>query len=49
MTYRLPGHTAQLAQRHAERCRNLGLVLDKFVPEEAIGKSEEKSKMPRHP
>ncbi len=44
MTYRLPGRTAQLVQRHAERCRNLGLVLDKFVPEEAIGKSEEKSR-----
>ncbi len=44
MIYRLPGHTAQLVQRHVERCRNLGLVLDKFVPEEAIGKSEEKSK-----
>jgi CRISPR type III-B/RAMP module RAMP protein Cmr6 len=44
MTYRLPGRTAHLVQRHAERCRNLGLVLDKFVPEEAIGKSEEKSR-----
>jgi CRISPR type III-B/RAMP module RAMP protein Cmr6 len=44
MTYRLPGSTARLVQRHVERCRNLGLVLDKFVPEEAIGKSEEKSK-----
>ncbi len=44
MTYRLPARTAQLVQRHVERCRNLGLVLDKFVPEAAIGNSEEKSK-----
>lgn len=44
MRYLLPGHTAQLVQRHAERCRNLGLILDKFVPEEAIGKSEGKSR-----
>ncbi len=36
-TYLLPGTTAGLVDRHVARCRNLGLVLDKCVPQEAIG------------
>lgn len=37
-SYSLPKATAALAEldQHLGRCRNLGLVLDKFVPKEAI-------------
>lgn len=42
--YYLPPETARhLTPERLQRCKNLGLILDKYPPQAAIGKSEEKS------
>jgi CRISPR-associated protein Cmr6 len=38
--YAVPQATARLVEQFGARCQNLGLLLDKFVPEEAIGESK---------
>ncbi|MFL5626584.1 MAG: type III-B CRISPR module RAMP protein Cmr6 [Ktedonobacteraceae bacterium] len=43
MTYYLPGATAQLVEKQVRMCRNLGLLLDKYPPREAIQESKRKS------
>jgi CRISPR type III-B/RAMP module RAMP protein Cmr6 len=42
--YYLPGDTAKLlTQGQLKKCKNLGLILDKYPPETAVQKSEDKS------
>jgi CRISPR type III-B/RAMP module RAMP protein Cmr6 len=44
MNYYLPNATAQLlTEGQLKKCKNLGLILDKYAPETAIQKSEGKS------
>src|SRR5579885_2273202 len=41
--YYLPPSTARLlSEERIRRCKNLGLILDKYIPQEAIQKSEGK-------
>ena len=44
MTYYLPVAIARLLADHVNKCKNLGLVLDKYPPQTAVQKSEGKSK-----
>src|SRR2546423_835407 len=44
MNYYLPRDTAQLlTESQIKRCKNLGLILDKYAPQTAVQKSEGKS------
>ena len=41
--YYLPRETGQRVDDSIQRCRNLGLILDKYPPQLAVQKSESKS------
>lgn len=41
--YLPPATSALLTEERIKRCKNLGLILDKYIPQEAIQKSEGKS------
>ena len=43
MKYYLPAATAQIIESHERMCRNLGLLLDKYLPKEVIQESKGKS------
>lgn len=43
MTYYLPTATAQTVERRVRTCNNLGLLLDKYPPKEAVQESKGKS------
>ena len=41
--YDLPATTAASLNRHVEKCQNLGLILDKYPPEDVLGVSQSRS------
>lgn len=41
--YALPAPTAASLNRHVEKCQNLGLILDKYPPEDVLGVSQARS------